>query len=50
MPKVYESIRDSLISKGQSAKEAKTSAAKIFISKGKTKTQRSQRAKELHKG
>ena len=30
MPKRYEAIRDSLISKGKSVKAAKTSAAKIF--------------------
>jgi hypothetical protein len=30
LPKRYEGIRDSLVKKGESLKEAKTSAAKIF--------------------
>ena len=32
MPKRYEAIRDSLISKGKGTKAAKTSAAKIYNS------------------
>lgn len=35
MPKQYEAIRDSLVKKGKSLKQAKTSAAKIYNSKHK---------------
>ena len=37
MPKQYEAIRDSLVKKGKSLKEAKTTAAKIYNSKHKSK-------------
>lgn len=37
MPKQYEAIRDSLIKKGLSSKAAKTSAAKIYNSKHKSR-------------
>jgi hypothetical protein len=46
MPKQYEAIRDKFIKQGESTKEAKTRAAKIFIAKGKGKS-RSARAKAL---
>jgi hypothetical protein len=35
MPKQYEAIRDSLVAKGMSLKQAKTKAAKIYNSKHK---------------
>ena len=35
MPKQYEAIRDSLVKKGLSLKNAKTRAAKIYNSKHK---------------
>lgn len=47
MPKQYEAIRDAYIAKGASAKDAKTTAAKIFIAKGK-RGSRTSRAKSLH--
>ena len=50
MPKQYEAIRDKLLEHMVSEEEAKRSAAKIFISKGKTKAERSARAKELQHG
>lgn len=48
MPAQYTAIRDKLLEHMVSEEEAKRSAAKIFISQGKTKAQRSERAKELH--
>lgn len=36
MPKQYEAIRDSLLKKGDSLKQAKTTAAKIYNSKHKS--------------
>lgn len=50
MPRMYESIRDALIEKGMSTDKAKEHAARIYISKGKGKKGRSQKAKELHQG
>lgn len=47
MPAQYEGIRDSFMKKGDSSKDAKTRAAKIFIAKGKDGS-RSSRAKALH--
>lgn len=47
MPAMYEKIRDSFKSKGVSDQAAKTSAAKIFIARGKGGS-RSSRAKTLH--
>lgn len=47
MPKQYEAIRDSFIKKGESEKEAKTRAAKIFIANGNTGDRHS-RAVSLH--
>lgn len=35
MPKQYEAIRDSLLKKGKTLKDAKTEAAKIYNSKHK---------------
>jgi hypothetical protein len=48
MPAQYEAIRDELM-KRESEKKAKSSAAAIYISKGKTPAERSARAKELQK-
>lgn len=48
MPEQYTAIKENLIHKGYSEKKAKTTAAKIFISKGKNKSERSSRAKQLH--
>jgi hypothetical protein len=42
IPKKYEGMRDSFEKKGMSEK-----AAKIFVGEGKTKGERSTRAKEL---
>jgi hypothetical protein len=36
MPKIYEAIRDNLISKGMSSKEAKKHAAMMYNSKHKS--------------
>lgn len=47
MPKQYEAIRDTYIKQGMNTKDAKTTAAKIFISKGKGGSRHS-RAKALH--
>lgn len=49
MPKQYEAIRDAYMAKGKSDKDAKTIAAKIFISRGKGAKGRSAKAKQLHK-
>lgn len=49
MPKQYEAIRDALIEKGMDSKKAKEHAARIYISKGKGKGGRGDRAKSLHK-
>ena len=52
MPKQYEVIRDKLAkgAKKDSPKynEAQSRAAAIFVGQGKTKEERSQRAKTLH--
>lgn len=52
MPKQYEAIRDKFAKgakKGSPAyDEAQSKAAAIFVSKGKTKAERSKLAKELH--
>lgn len=50
MPKQYEKIRDSYIKAGKPEAKAKEIAARTFISEGKTKSERSERAKSLHKG
>ena len=47
MPAQYEAIRDKFKSEGMGSKEAKTRAAKIFVSRGKGGS-RSTRAKALH--
>jgi hypothetical protein len=47
MPAQYEAIRDDLLKKHLMEKEAKSQAARIYISKGKTPAERSARAKEL---
>ena len=48
MPKAYEEIKDKLLEHMVSEEDAKRSAAKIFISQGKSKADRSARAKSLH--
>lgn len=54
MPKQYEAIRDKIAKgskKGTLAYDkAQSKAAAIFVGEGKTKKERSKRAKELHKG
>jgi hypothetical protein len=47
MPAKYEAIRNSLLRRGKSEKEAKSTAAAVYVSQGKTKYARSQRAKSL---
>jgi len=51
MPKQYEKIRDKTAKGAKSGSrnydEAQSSAAAIYVSKGKTKKARSQRAKKL---
>lgn len=49
MPKAYEEIKAGIRSKSPhlSDKEAKTRAARIYVGGGKTKAERSRRAKQL---
>ena len=47
MPAQYTAIKRAQKRKGKSDKAAKKSAARIYISKGKTKAARSRRAKAL---
>ena len=47
MPREYEAIRDNLIKRGYSEEEAKELASRIYIGRGKTKKERSKRAKIL---
>lgn len=47
MPGEYVGIRESFKERGASDKAAKTSAARIFISRGKGRKGRSARAREL---
>lgn len=49
MPAQYEAIRDDLLKKHLMEKEAKSRAAAIYVGQGKTKAERSARAKELQK-
>lgn len=54
MPKQYEAIRDKFAKGAKkdspSYDAAQSKAAAIYVSQGKTKKERSQRAKTLHEG
>jgi hypothetical protein len=50
VPEQYIKIRDSYLKRGASEKRAKEIAARTYISRGKTKSARSTRARSLHTG
>jgi hypothetical protein len=50
MPAQYLAIKDDLLKRHLMEKDAKSRAARIYISQGKTPAERSERAKELQKG
>lgn len=47
MPKMYEGIKEGLMRTGLNSKEAATKAARIYVGSGKSKKERSERAKKL---
>jgi hypothetical protein len=50
MPAQYEHIKASYLKRGASEAKAKEIAARTYISRGKTKSARSTRARSLHTG